>query len=75
LKGIDVLLTDVGLPGISGIDLAQRFWERWPNVRIVFASGDDSAIAVSGIADADQLSKPFTIDSLFAVLAEARESV
>lgn len=70
-RSIDVLLTDVGLPGISGIDLAQRVRERWPNVRIVFASGDDSAKAASGIVDADQLSKPFTIDSLRAVLAEA----
>ncbi len=70
-QSIDVLLTDVGLPGISGIDLAQRVRERWPNVRIVFASGDDSAKAASGIVDADQLSKPFTIDSLRAVLAEA----
>jgi CheY-like chemotaxis protein len=70
-QSIDVLLTDVGLPGISGIDLAQRVRERWPNVRIMFASGDDSAKAASGIVDADQLSKPFTIDSLRAVLAEA----
>ena len=67
---IDVLLTDVGLPGMSGIDLARRVREGWPNVRIVFASGDDSAKTASGIADARQLSKPFTIDGLRAALDE-----
>lgn len=49
---VDFLLTDVGLPGMSGIDLARRVREHWPNVRIAFASGDDSARAASGIADA-----------------------
>ncbi len=67
---IDVLLTDVGLPGMSGIDLARRVREGWPDVRIVFASGDDSAKTASGIADARQLSKPFTIDGLRAALDE-----
>ncbi|QCL77217.1 MULTISPECIES: response regulator [Agrobacterium] len=69
-RGVDVLLTDVGLPGISGIDLARRVRERWPNVRIVFASGDDSARAASGISDARQLSKPFAIEGLREVLAQ-----
>ncbi|MGV1760889.1 response regulator [Rhizobium sp. A22-96] len=74
MEDIDVLLTDVGLPGMSGIDLARRVRENWPNVRIVFASGDDSAKTASGIGDARQLSKPFTIDGLRAVLTEADPS-
>ncbi|MEJ1177230.1 response regulator [Agrobacterium sp. CMT1] len=68
---IDTLLTDVGLPGMSGIELAREVRQRWPNVRIIFASGDDSAKITSGIADAHQLSKPFTIDSLCKVLGES----
>ncbi|WP_337270013.1 response regulator [Oryzifoliimicrobium ureilyticus] len=66
---VDVLLTDVGLPGMSGIDLARRVRERWPDVRIVFASGDDSAKSASGITDARQLLKPFAIDGLREVLS------
>lgn len=68
IESIDVLLTDVGLPGLSGLDLARQVRERWPNVTIVFASGDDNAKTTSGIADARQLSKPFTIDGLREVL-------
>lgn len=67
---IDVLLTDVGLPGMSGTDLARQARERWPAMHIVFASGDDGARSTSGISDALQLSKPFTIDGLEAILAE-----
>jgi len=67
---IDILLTDVGLPGMAGTDLAKRVRERWPTVRIVFASGDDSARAASGIDDAFQLAKPFTIDGLALVLSK-----
>lgn len=65
---IDILLTDVGLPGMSGTELARQVRERWPSVRIVFASGDDSAKSASGIQDALQLPKPFTIDGLANIL-------
>ncbi len=72
---IDTLLTDVGLPGMSGIELARQVRERWPDVRIVFASGDDSAKTASGITDAHQLSKPFTIEGLRKVLGESDATV
>lgn len=71
VNDIDVLLTDVGLPGMSGIDLAREVQARWPMVRIVFASGDDSAKSATGIANALQLPKPFTLDGLTAILSEA----
>lgn len=72
-KSIDVLLTDVGLPGMSGTDLARIVRERWPTVRIVFASGDSAAKSASGIADAFQLSKPFTMDELKTVMGQVKE--
>lgn len=68
---IDILLTDVGLPGMSGIDLARQVRQRWPSVRIVFASGDDSAKSASGVDDALQLPKPFTMDSLAEILSRS----
>ena len=39
---VDILLTDVGLPGISGIDLAARARSENPALRIVFATGNNS---------------------------------
>jgi len=69
-KSIDVLLTDVGLPGMTGTDLARIVRERWPTVRIIFASGDSAAKAASGIIDAFQLSKPFTMDELKTIMVQ-----
>ncbi len=69
----DILLTDVGLPGMSGSDLAIRVRETWPGVRVVFASGNDSGRATSGIADAVQLVKPFNAGDLATVIAKVTE--
>lgn len=42
----DVLLTDIGLPGMSGIDGVQRLRERFPNLRMLILSvhGDDDHV-------------------------------
>lgn len=67
----DVLITDVGLPVISGTDLAREVRRRWPRVRIIFASGDDAGAAESGINDAIQLLKPYTVSDLENALNRA----
>jgi len=69
---LDILLTDVGLPGMSGIELAGQVREGWPSVGIVFASGDDTARAKSGIRDALHLLKPFDFTALAAVIKKLR---
>jgi signal transduction histidine kinase/DNA-binding response OmpR family regulator len=71
---IDVLLTDVGLPGVSGIALARQVRERWPTVGIIFASGDELGRQESGIADAVQLTKPYTSEDLARALQQATSS-
>ncbi len=43
---VDVLLTDISLPGRSGIELAAEAGCRLPQLRVVFASGYDLAPAV-----------------------------
>ena len=70
---IDILLTDVGLPGMTGMELARTVRARWPDVKIIFASGDNMAQTTSGIDDALQLSKPFTLDALKTVLMQAQD--
>jgi len=36
---VDLLFTDIVMPGgMTGIDLAQRAWQRWPALRVVFTS-------------------------------------
>lgn len=50
---VDVILTDVGLPSVSGIELARQVRDRWPAIKIVFASGDDTAVQRAGTCSGD----------------------
>jgi PAS domain S-box-containing protein len=65
----DVLLTDIVLPGRSGIELARAALERHPDIRIVFASGGEGP-APGGLAfDFASLRKPYTAEQLHSLIA------
>jgi PAS domain S-box-containing protein len=62
---IDLVVTDVVMPGMSGPALADVIRERWPGVAIIFTSGyADDAIARSGVTDGESdvpfVQKPYT---------------
>jgi PAS domain S-box-containing protein len=64
---IDLLLTDVVMPGTSGPELTQRLVERWPALKVVFMSGyTEAAILHNGILNPGIafLHKPFTSETL-----------
>jgi CheY-like chemotaxis protein len=66
---IDVLFTDVGLPGMRGPELAITASTLRPGLKIVFASGyGDAEPALAGAA---QLGKPYEQDQLAQVLSAA----
>ena len=65
--GIDLVLTDVVMPGVSGQALAERIGVVSPSTRILFMSGySDEAVYHGGIirADADFIEKPFSSRAL-----------
>ena len=68
---LDVLLTDVGLPGMNGRDLAVEARRRLPALRIVIATGRTSPATggMSALADAVHLSKPYHVEQLRQALA------
>ena len=75
--GIDVLVTDLGLPGVSGGDLSRTVMALRPGMGVVYISGLPKDIAVTkGLIGEDALlvKKPFTsdllLDALRLILAE-----
>jgi two-component system, cell cycle sensor histidine kinase and response regulator CckA len=75
---IQLLLTDVVLPGISGLVLAKQLALEKPGVRILYMSGysDFNAFGSSSLpADARFLQKPFTKESLLRDVADVLTSV
>jgi CheY-like chemotaxis protein len=70
---IDLLITDMMMPGMSGRQLAQRFTQLRPGVRILYVSGVvDEASAREAIAgeNADFLEKPFEGDAFTGKVRE-----
>jgi CheY-like chemotaxis protein len=69
----DLLLTDLGLPQISGAKLAQELRMKFPKIPVIFASGYAAAPGgeESMIEDAVILAKPFDERQLSAALAKA----
>ena len=66
-RGVDLLLTDVVMPDVSGSELAQRLGALAPDMRILFMSGySDTAVVRQGevSAAAAFLEKPFTEKAL-----------
>lgn len=66
-RAIDLLVTDVVLPGISGVELSQRLTADNAEMRVLFVSGytADAMVHHGGhAADFAFLSKPFSLSTL-----------
>jgi two-component system, cell cycle sensor histidine kinase and response regulator CckA len=64
---LPLLITDVVMPGMSGIELAEEFAKIRPETKILYTSGyaDDAITRHGGLAsEASFLEKPFTRDAL-----------
>jgi CheY-like chemotaxis protein len=65
-RPIDLVLTDIVMPGIDGIDLARRMRSIRPELRVLFMSGYSDAPATGG----PLIAKPFTAHELLSKVRE-----
>ncbi len=73
-RPIDLLLTDVVMPGMNGRELAEQVVAARPGTRVLFMSGySDDAILRHGVqtATAHFIQKPFSMDALALKIREA----
>jgi CheY-like chemotaxis protein len=71
---IDLLLTDIVMPRISGLQLAERVTELRPEIRVLYTSGYADNALLSGREGIAFFEKPFTPDALMRKVREVLDS-
>jgi DNA-binding NtrC family response regulator len=72
----DVVVLDIGLPDISGIDILKGIKSNGLNSQVVMLTADDSAettVKAMKLGAADYLTKPFNMDKIKRVISNAIE--
>ncbi|MFC5461754.1 response regulator [Massilia niabensis] len=69
-REIDVLFTDLNLPGLSGIELATRALALRPSLKVILASGEGGSIALPEGSAITLLPKPYDLLQLQLSIAD-----
>ncbi len=70
----DLVITDLKMTGMSGMDLAQLIFKQWPGVPVIILSGYgdlDSVIGALRSGITDFIKKPFSADEVISVVDRA----
>jgi PAS domain S-box-containing protein len=71
---IQLLITDVVMPRMSGHTLADVMRQRRPSLRVLFMSGYDEASVAHGAGDAHFIGKPMSSEALLARVRDVLEA-
>ena len=71
MKRFDAVFTDVVMPGMSGLELAESLKREWPDLPVVLTTGYSDQIAASGTSGMPMLLKPYRLETLAAALDQA----
>jgi CheY-like chemotaxis protein len=74
---IDIVLSDVTMPEMGGIDLSYQIRERYPDMPLAIVSGDVSDLerSIIGRQDVPFIKKPFHAESLYSAVRDAMRRV
>lgn len=64
----DLVFSDVIMPGINGLELAQRIAVRWPELEVVLTSGYSHVLAEKSNHGFNLLRKPYSVEGVIGVL-------
>jgi PAS domain S-box-containing protein len=70
-RPVDLVITDIGLPGMSGVDLVKRLNETQPALPVVLSTGYDMPSSLPSDFNVTALSKPYSMTQLTQALREA----
>ncbi len=73
---IDMVLTDIVMPQMTGFELGKQLSERMPSLKILFMSGyrDNALSGLGGDGARPFLHKPFTPDALLSKVREVLDA-
>lgn len=72
---VGAVLSDVMMPGMSGIELAASIGQRYPRMPVVFMTGYSDKLEQGADLGRPVVAKPFTTDEFLVALAEARRQL
>jgi two-component system response regulator HydG len=78
ISSVDILLTDLRLPGTSGLDLLRKVSVTHPDIAVVMLTQYgtiDSAVEATRLGAADYVTKPFRVEELRARLEQVTHNV
>ncbi|HTH99274.1 MAG TPA: response regulator, partial [Stellaceae bacterium] len=64
----DVVFSDVVMPGMTGVELAQEIHRRYPQLPVVLTSGYSHILAETETHEFALLQKPYSVEQLSAFL-------
>ncbi|MDE5441333.1 PAS domain S-box protein [Bradyrhizobium sp. CSA207] len=68
---VDLVFSDVIMPGMNGVELAGTIRERYPGLPVVLTSGYSNVLAENAHRGFELIQKPYSVESLSRILRKA----
>ncbi|MDM0022866.1 hybrid sensor histidine kinase/response regulator [Variovorax saccharolyticus] len=69
----DLVFSDVVMPGMNGLEMAQLIRSRHPGLPVLLASGYSDVMADVGVQGFELVQKPYSVDALVRLMRKALE--